>query len=55
MLAATITTPTVSNIAIDMIAKALASGVQPAARTYCDPVSYPALGRLPVIRDAVLV
>jgi ABC-type sugar transport system substrate-binding protein len=54
LLAATIVTPTITDIAIDMIAKALSTGSQPAARTYCEATSYPALGQLSAVHEGSL-
>ena len=54
LLVATVITPTISDIAIEMIAKAVATGTQPAARTYCEATSYPPLGQLSAVHDAAL-
>lgn len=46
LLAATVVIPPTMGVALEMMAKALRSGVQPAPRTVSQPSSYPALDKL---------
>jgi len=46
ILAATVVVPTNAGTALEMLAPAIRSGVQPAETTYTTPVSYPALADL---------
>lgn len=46
LLAATIITPTVADLVIEMLAKAVKQGVPPPARSFTDPCPFPALGQL---------
>lgn len=46
ILAATVIVPTNAGTALEMLAQAIRTGVQPAEITYTTPVSYPVLGKL---------
>jgi ribose transport system substrate-binding protein len=54
-LAASVKLPTLADIAIEMLAKAIKSGVQPVEMSYTKPISYPPLGRLAAARDVANV
>jgi ribose transport system substrate-binding protein len=52
LLAATVITPTIADLAIELLAKAVKQGIQPALRSLTDPCPFPALGALASVRTA---
>jgi ribose transport system substrate-binding protein len=50
LLAATIITPTIADLAIEMLAKAVKQGVQPPPRSFTEPCPFPPLGKLTPVR-----